>query len=349
MLGAPCSPCCCGPELASLPTRFEVDVTAIDAQERHWGARWAKLFLVGTSGEFTYGYVQNWHSGPIESGTYQLQLLSVVSGVATYEYLSPGIILKTTCTPTQDGRYTVFFVCVASRTTTQIWGLNSSLYYSGNVAAGIDRRSLWTFRYRSPDLSPPPAVPLVTQARPFETLEDMRAASVSITESPSQTGNETGSSNVPYTFKQSCNAVTVGTRLACPSATVSGTTAAQTEQLSANIFLTNNNWPLQIRSTARIYMPNINDGWLYPGRSVGSSSPGRQMQFGYTSPGETPGFYGPLYNLNFGFASNEYTFISSVPVGGGFANTWAWSSSFTRNIDISQIRAIFPDSTQQWG
>jgi hypothetical protein len=348
MLGAPCSPCCCGPEIESLPTRFEVDVTAINAPERHWGARWAKLFLKETIFEFTYGYVQNWHCGEITSGTYALELLSTVSGVATYQYISPGMILRATCTPASDGRYSVFFVCVPIRTTTQVWGLNSYAYFT-SYTSSIDRRSLWTFRNAFGDLSPPPAVP-PSGARPFETVEDMRASSISLTESPTQTGTETSTSSVPYTFKQSCHAVTVGTRLACPSVTVSGTTAANTEQRSANVFLDNNNWPMQIRSTARIYLPYINDGWFYPGFATGSSSPGRQMISRFPAPNETPGTYGPRYNLNFGFASGDTILIDSVRWSSTrFINTEAWFSNFTRDIDITQIRAIFPGSTQQWG
>lgn len=350
MLGAQCSPCCCGPEVQSLPTRFEVDVTAIDAPEKHWGLRYAKWFSKFTIAEFSSGYVQNWHAGAIESGTYTLNLLTIVSGVATYEHISAGFILRMTCTPAEDGRYAVFFTCVPARTTTQLWGWVNGI--GGRNGLSIDAHDLWTMNSFGPsNLSPPPAVP-PTGPRPFETITKMRADSAAIAETPSITGRPSGTGfDEQYTLKQSCHAVTIGTRLACPSVTTAGTSSIDTQQVSANTFLANGNWPLQIRSKARIYIPWIQGDWYFRGPD-GTSSPGRQVQLPYPTPSES-NIYGSEYNLNFGFSSNFGTGFDSgylvVVVDSPSAfDVYAWYSNFNREIDITQIRAVFPDTTQQW-
>lgn len=297
--------------------------------------RYGRYYNRGSSISHCTGYVANWHSGEIVSGTYTLSLSSVSSGVATYQYASSGLILTATCTPTTDGRYTVFFVCVPCRTTSRVWGLASGDPESEGI--NVKYEQLWAPRIVSGFVPPtlPPNGP-----RPFESLSEMRSGSVTTTETPVITGVQSARLAV-YTFRQACHAVTVGARLSCPSPTVTGTSAVQTEQITASAAVTGGAFPLIIRSSLRISIPYVQTNWRF--RGTGDTSPGIHVLQLNPTPGED-NYYGPEYRLNFGFPSGNF----STVVNDGLFSVYRWFDDFNRNLDITAVRAVFTDSTQQW-
>lgn len=348
MLGSPCSPCCdsCGPEISSLPTRFEVDVVAIDADEKHWGVRAAVWYRPFTTATFSTGYVQNWHSANIESQSFSLPLQSIENGVATYETLAPGIILKVVCTPTNDGRYLTFFSCIPYRVTTQLYGRITGIGGDPTPASPINPADLL-----KPDVERPSA-----PTREYETLQKMRDDSVAITTTEVTNGLRSDGFNGPYTSKMANHAVTIGTRLACPSVTFANAfNTANIEGLSTTAVLTNQNWPMQIRSQARINLPSIIRGWWTRG-GVLQSGYHVANQFPQSNAQGVPAPSGGGYENEFGFGPSavRVVFDSTIPRPGfPFGDrieytVYGWANSFSRNIDITQIRAIYPDSTQQW-
>jgi len=351
MLGAPCSPCCdpCGPELSSLPNRFEVDVISLDADEKHWGARYAIWYLPFATADFSTGYVQNWHSAGIASQTYSLPLQSVQSGVATYELLAPGIVLRIVCTPTSDGRYSAYFTCVPCRTTTQVYGTISGIGGRPTVAVGMHPADVL-----QPDSDRP-----TSPTREFETLEQMRADSTTINTAGATNGQRSDGLSGPYISKIANHSVTVGARLVCPVATIAGSNTINIETVSATATFTNQNWPMQIRSQARINLPTIRNNW-YTRNTVpnGFQLSGYHVRNVYPQSGTqgVPPPSGGGYANEFGFGPFAWrvVFDASQPRPGfPFGDNinysiYGWANTFTRNLDITQIRAVFPGSTQQW-
>jgi len=351
MLGSSCYPCCsdpCGAELTDLPQRFEVDITVVEAPETYLALRYCVAYSSIYPANGTVGYVGSWHCGAVTSGTYTLAYVSTTSGVALYQYVSAGLILKMTCTPNGSGLYSAFLSIVPVRTTVQTWGKWSDLLENGT--------QIWPIRVHAPDPSYPGRYYLPeSQGGPVKliALSEMQSASTTLTETAVTTGSSPGFTYSAMTFKQACHARTVGTRLACPSATISGTAAANTEVLTSSASIasfSSNNWPMSIRTSCRFYFPRvyistrfINSTGAMPGIAHGSYPRQGYQGYDYLDVGFrwADGF---TEYPNSGVISGS----SSTVAGIFYPEQYYFFHNFRRDMDITQIRAIYSDNTTSW-
>lgn len=356
MLGSPCSACCCGPELEELPERFEIDVSVVLAPEVYVALRYSIRYrqwpTVGSG--TTWGFVQSWHVGQISSGTYSLEYVSTASGVALYRYASSGLVLEITCTPSVDGRYSAFLNVVAVRATSQIFGKLSP--WNGQLSSVPESAVLGPVGL---DSTGNPI--LGSHTTQLISLAQMQSESVGLTETADTIGAP-GANVSPfyYSYKRATNTLRVGSRLVCPSISISGTTGNNAELISSQnpvASLTSGNWPLAIRSQCQFLVGPVFRDMRFNRSEQTQSTPG--IHHGLF-PGEYGNAsFGPEYARAAGWAGGPPLFLSWYPLPGTAVinpNTGQtlvpeqnmFFQEFRREFDISEIRAFYQGTIKTW-